>query len=65
MEIVMEKYVHRCVINSGPASGNKNWVEVDEYDYEYRNECPECGERLVTGRQLLAHTYGQLIADEE
>lgn len=61
----MEKYVHRCVIQDGDCAGSEYQQEVSQWDYEYREQCPECADRLVTGRQLLAHIYGQLTADGE
>lgn len=58
----MEKFTHRCIIRSGDLEGNEHWQEADAYDYEFRNTCDNCGERLVTGRQLLAHIYSELLS---
>ena len=57
----MSPFIHRCVVRSGSLAGNKVATEVSATDYEFRETCEHCGERLATGRQLLAHIYGELL----
>jgi hypothetical protein len=58
--MAIEKYVHRCTIQTGDMAGNDHVVEVDQYDVEYGNECTNCGEKLATVEQVVAHIYGEL-----
>lgn len=58
----IEGFTHHCVVQSGPAAGNKVRREVKAHEYEYAETCQHCGEPLVTTRQLLAHIYDQLTS---
>ncbi len=60
----IQPYIHRCVVQEGPAAGNKVRREVDAYDIEYATECEHCGEVLATPEQAIAHVYSQLTEDE-
>ena len=53
-------YVHVCYIKSGSLAGNKLIVEVDSWDFEVDGRCDNCGEPLVTAKQLVAHIYREL-----
>jgi hypothetical protein len=50
-------YTHQCIVREGDMAGNTHRVEVKAWDFEFDNQCDNCGEPLVTADQLLAHTY--------
>jgi len=56
----IEPYIHRCVVQQGPAAGNKVAIEVEGFDVEYGKICEHCGEPLATIEQLVAHIYEEL-----
>jgi hypothetical protein len=59
----IEPFVHRCIVRSGPAEGNKNWHEVTAHEVEYEVDCEECGLPLATVKEIVAHIYDQLTRD--
>ena len=53
-------YIHQCVVQSGPARGNKNRQPVTSFDIEYGERCEFCDEPLATPEQIVAHIYEEL-----
>ena len=54
----IEPFIHRCVVRSGPAEGNKTATEVTAWNAD--DECEHCGEPLATQEQLVLHIYEEL-----
>jgi hypothetical protein len=60
--MIIKPYIHRCVVQSGPAAGNKSTIEVDQFDFILENLCPHCEEPMVTTKALVAHIYEELTS---
>jgi hypothetical protein len=58
---MLNPYIHRCVVREGDMVGNKTEKTISHFDILYEEECPHCGEPLVTLRQLIAHIYEELV----
>lgn len=60
----IKPYIHRCIIESGHAAGNKYSHEVEPYEFECDHSCENCGEPLVSSREMIAHIYQELYEAE-
>lgn len=56
----IDQLIHACVVNAGPASGNKARTAVTASDVEYETKCEHCGNRLGTVEDLVLHMYREL-----
>ena len=57
---MINKYIHRCIIEDGWMAGNKHEEEVEAYQVEFQNTCEHCGQLLATEAQIIAHIYQEL-----
>lgn len=57
----IDPFVHRCIIQSGPAEGNKYSHDVSAREVESFEKCEHCGEILATPDQIANHMYQQLM----
>lgn len=54
----IDPLVHYCVVQSGPAAGNKARTEVNRWNYNDR--CEYCDEQLASIEELTLHIYEEL-----
>jgi hypothetical protein len=55
-------FVHRCVVKSGDAAGNKVSTEVTEWNLTMQDDCEFCGNPLATIDDIVIHIYGELTS---
>lgn len=63
MGLKIDKFIHYCVIQEGPAEGNTYEHDVDAYEVENHETCQYCGETLATPNDIALHVYKQLTED--
>lgn len=55
---MIEKLIHRCIVRTGPAEGNKVATEVTRWNYN--EDCEYCGQELASLEDLTLHMYEEL-----